>query len=147
MFSFELLFLYTVVLYWVIFIVTKISLLSGKLQLVPTFIDKVVSCSVCSKVFPSSCYLRRHMLSHTKQRDYVCKECGLAFILKHHLKKHIERKHSYIDLEKFYASWRNKRSVIITALMFIQCQFLNSVVLSVVNNKMICIVNYAFCCT
>lgn len=46
------------------------------------------SCSECGKSFKEGWVLKRHMLSHTNERNYVCQGCGKAFKQSGHLSGH-----------------------------------------------------------
>ncbi|XP_053191109.1 zinc finger protein 721 [Scomber japonicus] len=45
-------------------------------------------CHACSKCFPSSSKLQRHMMTHTGQRPFGCEMCGKKFRQKTHLRVH-----------------------------------------------------------
>ncbi|KAM7403270.1 hypothetical protein PAMA_003952 [Pampus argenteus] len=45
-------------------------------------------CHACSKYFPSSSKLQRHMMTHTGQRPFGCEICGKRFRQKTHLRVH-----------------------------------------------------------
>jgi len=47
----------------------------------------------CGKSYSTTSHLRRHMLTHTQDKPFVCKECNKAFHLPHHLVYH-ERIHT-----------------------------------------------------
>ncbi|XP_073831430.1 uncharacterized protein [Musca autumnalis] len=60
--------------------------------------EKVFPCPECPQRFPHKSKLKNHMLSHTKERQFICNTCGSSFIRRSSLTKH-ERKHSG-NLEK-----------------------------------------------
>lgn len=45
-------------------------------------------CSVCERVLSSKEHLRRHMLTHTDERNWVCSTCGKCFLSKTYLTEH-----------------------------------------------------------
>lgn len=45
-------------------------------------------CAVCQKVLSSKEHLRRHMLTHTDERNWVCSTCGKCFLSKTYLTEH-----------------------------------------------------------
>lgn len=45
-------------------------------------------CSVCQRVLSSKEHLRRHMLTHTDERNWVCSTCGKCFLSKTYLTEH-----------------------------------------------------------
>merc|ERR1719471_2665950 len=52
-----------------------------------------MSCPYCSRKFPWSSSLKRHILTHTGQKPYKCTECPLWFTTKSNCDRHILRKH------------------------------------------------------
>merc|ERR1719410_3153790 len=52
-----------------------------------------MSCPYCSRKFPWSSSLKRHILTHTGQKPYKCTECPLWFTTKSNCDRHIVRKH------------------------------------------------------
>ncbi|XP_052260336.1 histone-lysine N-methyltransferase MECOM-like isoform X5 [Dreissena polymorpha] len=54
-------------------------------------------CPVCERAFPNQWAIRRHMKSHTDERQYRCHVCGRAFRLKHHLKNHCRNVHGMFE--------------------------------------------------
>lgn len=46
-------------------------------------------CFECKKFFSRGCHLRRHMITHTKERPYSCEYCGNGFRRHEHLRNHI----------------------------------------------------------
>nr|XP_018899138.1 PREDICTED: ras-responsive element-binding protein 1-like [Bemisia tabaci]XP_018899139.1 PREDICTED: ras-responsive element-binding protein 1-like [Bemisia tabaci] len=53
-----------------------------------------VSCPYCSRKFPWTSSLRRHVLTHTGQKPYKCPQCPLLFTTKSNCDRHLQRKHS-----------------------------------------------------
>ena len=49
---------------------------------------KNYNCQFCEKVFPKKDACNRHMKSHTKQKDFVCSECGKEYADKRNLLTH-----------------------------------------------------------
>ncbi|XP_065212561.1 zinc finger protein 2-like isoform X1 [Planococcus citri] len=45
-------------------------------------------CTVCQRVLSSKEHLRRHMLTHTDERNWVCSTCGKCFLSKTYLNEH-----------------------------------------------------------
>ena len=53
-----------------------------------------VCCPYCSRKFPWTSSLRRHVLTHTGQKPYKCTYCPLLFTTKSNCDRHLARKHS-----------------------------------------------------
>ncbi|KEQ78390.1 hypothetical protein M438DRAFT_285839 [Aureobasidium pullulans EXF-150] len=44
--------------------------------------EKPLSCQVCNKSFGRSEHLKRHVLTHTRSREYQCRICRKSFFRK-----------------------------------------------------------------
>ena len=59
-------------------------------------------CEICDKEFPSPAKLRRHMLVHTTEKQFICTQCGKPFrrfdSLKYHMKSHTGEKPYSCDI-------------------------------------------------
>ena len=51
-------------------------------------------CGICSKRFRDNYKLKRHMVVHTKEKNYVCQLCHKSYGQPDDLKRHIKDKHS-----------------------------------------------------
>ncbi|CAL8285349.1 unnamed protein product [Lota lota] len=77
--------------------IQSLGIMSGKMR---------HQCNLCSKTFPASSKLQRHMMSHTDQRPFRCQMCEKSFRQKTHLRVH-SRTHlwsKYHRQRSFYIS-------------------------------------------
>ena len=58
---------------------------------------KVSVCQYCMKEFGHKRSYKRHLKIHFGERPYACDHCGYRATEKHHLQKHLARKHN-IDM-------------------------------------------------
>ena len=56
--------------------------------------EKPWKCSICTKTFGRSDYLRKHMRCHTGEKPHICNICNKAFRQKSALSSHVKRLHS-----------------------------------------------------
>ena len=65
-----------------------------------------ISCPFCSRKFPWESSLKRHILTHTGQKPFKCRDCPLWFTTKSNCDRHQVRKHgdSVSSLEAAYMS-------------------------------------------
>ncbi|XP_064627526.1 uncharacterized protein LOC135487574 isoform X19 [Lineus longissimus] len=53
--------------------------------------SKILFCRYCEKAFAWRSHLKRHLLIHTGNRQFICKECGATFKRRDHWKEHVSR--------------------------------------------------------
>ncbi|BFZ00059.1 hypothetical protein BsWGS_03098 [Bradybaena similaris] len=58
------------------------------------------SCGLCQKLFTTAKDIRRHMVTHSKERHFLCEHCPQTFVRKDHLRRHYTSNHK----EEFYES-------------------------------------------
>ena len=56
--------------------------------------EKTHGCSECGKKFYTKKDVRRHMITHTKNKDFLCQFCPQRFGRKDHLTRHLRASHS-----------------------------------------------------
>ena len=61
-----------------------------------------ISCPFCSRKFPWESSLKRHILTHTGQKPFKCRDCPLWFTTKSNCDRHQIRKHGEASLEAAY---------------------------------------------
>ena len=59
-----------------------------------------IECPFCTRTFPWSSSMKRHILTHTGQKPYKCPECPLWFTTKSNCDRHLVRKHGNNNIEK-----------------------------------------------
>jgi uncharacterized Zn-finger protein len=58
-----------------------------------SYMTKSYHCQYCGKFWRTPSLLQRHILTHTGERPYSCKDCGQTFKQKAHLDSHTVRVH------------------------------------------------------
>ncbi|XP_063432507.1 uncharacterized protein LOC134714823 isoform X2 [Mytilus trossulus] len=56
--------------------------------------EKIHACPECGKKFYTRKDVRRHMITHTKKKDFLCQYCPQRFGRKDHLTRHLRSSHS-----------------------------------------------------
>ncbi|XP_022316493.2 uncharacterized protein LOC111120106 [Crassostrea virginica] len=56
--------------------------------------EKTHSCDDCGKTFYTRKDVRRHMITHTKKKDFLCQYCPQRFGRKDHLTRHLRSSHT-----------------------------------------------------
>lgn len=56
---------------------------------------KVFTCTFCPKTFRSSSNMKRHIMSHTGEKNQICTECDATYADRSCLNKHMERMHGH----------------------------------------------------
>lgn len=57
--------------------------------------ERNAPCTVCQKKFFTATQVRAHMLTHTRERKYICHDCGKSYIRKRNLILHISVDHTF----------------------------------------------------
>ncbi|CAL8080434.1 unnamed protein product [Orchesella dallaii] len=60
-----------------------------------------LQCAYCPKKFIDKSRLRAHEVGHTKEKNYVCSQCGNVYTTSSTLKKHMDLEHSGGERQKF----------------------------------------------
>ncbi|XP_074598793.1 uncharacterized protein LOC141853373 isoform X2 [Brevipalpus obovatus] len=69
--------------------------LTGDMMGSPTIKSKErYACRYCSKVFPRSANLTRHLRTHTGEQPYTCKYCNRSFSISSNLQRHVRNIHN-----------------------------------------------------
>lgn len=55
--------------------------------------EYVCDFSGCGKKFKRGSHLKRHLISHTHEKNFKCLKCIMSFGYKHHLDRHIKLVH------------------------------------------------------
>ncbi len=61
---------------------------------IPTVLVTGTSCPLCPKSFSRPSQLRRHLRVHTRERPFVCSDCGRCFSQKNSLRAHENAVHA-----------------------------------------------------
>jgi uncharacterized Zn-finger protein len=61
---------------------------------------KIHKCPQCSKYFSTSKDVRRHLVTHTRDRAFLCEFCPQTFARNDHLQRHYKTNHRMEWLEK-----------------------------------------------
>ena len=56
--------------------------------------EKKQTCPLCDKLFSTKKDVRRHLIVHTKKRDFLCQFCPQRFGRRDHLVRHVNKTHS-----------------------------------------------------
>ena len=56
--------------------------------------QKMLSCTMCTKLFISEVELSEHMKVHKKSKEFHCNICKCSFVTKHTLRRHESRRHN-----------------------------------------------------
>ena len=73
-----------------------LQILQGQPRLIPVKIEGRWSCPICTRSFNRKWMVRRHLQSHTGEKNYSCTLCDYASIQYNSLRKHMENKHGII---------------------------------------------------
>ncbi|XP_063222234.1 uncharacterized protein LOC134530887 [Bacillus rossius redtenbacheri] len=63
-------------------------------KVLPVPVNKSSTCSVCNKVFPSVGLMHRHMVKHTKLKEFTCHICNATMGYATSLHKHLKSLHN-----------------------------------------------------
>merc|ERR1712150_32809 len=76
-------------------LVSRLSLQGKKSGKIIKDENNLFHCNQCKYSTTENRYVTRHIMTvHNKIKNYECEECGKEFGLKHHLKNHMDTKHS-----------------------------------------------------
>lgn len=58
--------------------------------------EKIYFCKIpnCSKKYTTLWYLKRHLITHSQERPFICTECNYSFKFNYHLTAHLNVVHS-----------------------------------------------------
>ncbi|XP_005111368.1 uncharacterized protein LOC101847918 isoform X2 [Aplysia californica] len=56
-------------------------------------VERSHKCGYCDKSFSNSKGIKRHMVTHTKERSFLCERCSQTFVRKDHLVRHYATNH------------------------------------------------------
>nr|XP_026691936.1 uncharacterized protein zf(c2h2)-69 isoform X3 [Ciona intestinalis] len=62
--------------------------------------NRTRKCPKCNKVFPWASSLRRHIMTHTGLKPFMCGQCSMQFTTRSNLLRHVYRRHGLAPTEK-----------------------------------------------